>query len=531
MPRYLLYARKSTESEDRQVLSIDSQVKELTAFARSRDFAVAGVLSESRSAKSPGRAVFGELLREIAHGKADGILCWKLDRLARNPVDGGALIWALDEGHLREIVTPERAFTNTGSDKFWMQLEFGIAKKYVDDLSDNVRRGFRAKLARGWFPGLPPLGYMNDPRTKTIVLDPERAPLVRKIWDLVLAGERPLTVLDRANRTWGFRTRVFGQNGGRPLAPSAFYRLLETPFYYGLLVRNGESFPGAHEPLITKDEYDRVQRILRRPNRKTRHAFAFTGLIRCGECGMSVTAQYHVNPYGSEYVHYHCSKRRKDYRCRQRTLSLPKLEEQILSYLARIRLGDRYRDWAMTWVRTRQAEDEGARAAAVRSAEEARASARKRLDALTELRLRDLLTDEEYAGKRKALVAEELELRRRSERAEGDGAEALELSGKALIFADQARKRFAEGSLEEKREILVALGSNFTLMNRILTISLQKPFLWIEEGREFRSGVGLMERMRTFFREHPRAIAWPKWCERARYGFRIASPSNGRKMG
>src|SRR5262245_15068932 len=122
--RYIIYARKSTESEDRQVLSIDSQVHELREFARSRGIQVATVLSEARSAKAPGRTVFGGLMRELARERAQGILCWKLDRLARNPVDGGALIWAFDEGKLREIATPQRSFSNTGNDKFWMQLEF-----------------------------------------------------------------------------------------------------------------------------------------------------------------------------------------------------------------------------------------------------------------------------------------------------------------------------------------------------------------------------------------------------------------------
>lgn len=129
MPRYILYARKSTESEDRQVLSIDSQIRELQDLARSQSLKVTAVLSEARSAKSPGRQVFGDLLRELARGRADGILCWKLDRLARNPVDGGALIWAIDENKLSQIVTPQRTFTNTSNDKFWMQLEFGMAKK------------------------------------------------------------------------------------------------------------------------------------------------------------------------------------------------------------------------------------------------------------------------------------------------------------------------------------------------------------------------------------------------------------------
>jgi site-specific DNA recombinase len=149
MSNYIIYARKSTESEDRQVLSIDSQVKELKALAQSLGLEIGEILSEAQSAKAPGREVFSRLMKRAYQGQVKGIISWKLDRLARNPLDGGNLIWALEEKKIEEIVTPQRTFSNTGNDKFWMQLEFGMAKKYVDDLSDNVKRGNRAKLELG----------------------------------------------------------------------------------------------------------------------------------------------------------------------------------------------------------------------------------------------------------------------------------------------------------------------------------------------------------------------------------------------
>src|SRR3989304_6405528 len=174
MSQYITYCRKSSESEERQVLSIESQIKELKELARRLDLPASEVLSESQSAKYPGRPVFNEIIRRIQKGQVRGIICWKLDRLARNPVDGSALIWALDQNMIHEIVTPHGTFKNNSNDKFLMQLEFGMAKKYVDDLSDNVKRGNRAKLERGWNPGLPPLGYLNDPKNRTIMRDPDR---------------------------------------------------------------------------------------------------------------------------------------------------------------------------------------------------------------------------------------------------------------------------------------------------------------------------------------------------------------------
>lgn len=199
MSQYIIYCRKSSESEERQILSIDSQVKEIKEFAKRLNIEISEVLTESQSAKYPGRPIFNSMMKRVYQGEVKGIFCWKLDRLSRNPIDGGQIIWAVDQGKLSEIITPYGTFKNIGNDKFMMQIEFGTAKKYVDDLSDNVRRGLRAKLERGWLPGLPPLGYLNEPKERSIVKDPERFPLVRKMWDLLLQGIKPSQILKTAN--------------------------------------------------------------------------------------------------------------------------------------------------------------------------------------------------------------------------------------------------------------------------------------------------------------------------------------------
>ena len=513
MPRYILYARKSTESEDRQVLSIDSQIKELTDLARSQAIEVASVLQECRSAKAPGREIFGRMLREIARGRVEGILCWKLDRLARNPVDGGALIWAFDEGTLQQIVTPQRTFTNTGNDKFWMSLEFGIAKKYVDDLSDNVKRGIRAKHEQGWRTGLPPLGYLNDRATKTIAEDPVRFPLLRKLIDRILAGEPPLRLLSVLNGEWGFRTRPTRHGGGRSLNESGLYRLLSNPFYYGLIESGGGSWPGRHRPLISKDEFDRIQEILGRPTRpqKERHRFAYTGLIRCGECGLAITAEEKTNRYGSQYTYYHCTKRNPAAHCGQRTIRLEALEAQILEVLRRIRLPDDYRDWAMKHLRDMAAEEASTRKAASQSVESAAKAVEKQLGALTDLRVRGFIDDEEFAAKRRELVESRLRLRERLAK-HGNTPNWLEPASQAILFANEATIRFERGSIDERRRILLTVGSHFLMKERILRIQLQKPFVLIDESARDQRNRCIVDQVRTFFQEHPKLIQWPSFC-------------------
>jgi site-specific DNA recombinase len=186
MPAYVIYARKSSESEEQQILSIESQIKELEILPQKQKLEIAEIYSESKSAKVLGRPIFNKMMAEIYRRdtlhkkKIKGILCGKLDRLARNLVDDSSLVWALEEKKINQIVTPGRTFYINSNDKFWMELEFGMAKKYMDDLSDNVKRGLKAKIEKGWLPGVTPLGYKNNKITHLIDLDENIAPFIKE---------------------------------------------------------------------------------------------------------------------------------------------------------------------------------------------------------------------------------------------------------------------------------------------------------------------------------------------------------------
>ncbi len=476
---YFLYCRKSSEDEDRQVLSIDSQHREMERCA----FAWPGVkiiefLGESRSARTPGRPVFDDMIRRIEKGEAQGIIAWHPDRLARNSIDGGRIVYLLDTGRLRDLKFANYTFENTSQGKFMLQIMFGQSKYYSDALSENIRRGNRTKIELGWLPSRAKLGYLNDPATRTTIPDPERFPLVRRIWELALTGAYPpRRIWEIATKEWGLTSPQRRRSGGVPIALPTVYKILSSPFYAGVLEWDGKTYPGKHEPMVTLDEFERVQEILGRPGRvRPKHYdFPYTGLIRCGECTLSVTAENKVNRFGSRYTYYHCTRRRRDYVCRQPSIEARELEGQFLDFLAEVVPPQTVVSYALARVDRLSRAGVDDREAQRRSALRSLASVQTQLRNLTRLRVRDVLSDEDFLRERAELERDELRLR-----------ESLERLSRARSWFEPAREfvlsnaglisRFERAEPREKRLIVETVGSNPRLRDRTVLLEANKPF-------------------------------------------------------
>jgi DNA invertase Pin-like site-specific DNA recombinase len=329
------------------------------------------------------------MVARLQKGEASGILCWKLDRLARNPVDGGQISWMLQQGVIQQIQTYGRSYYPTDN-VLLMAVELGMANQYVRDLSINVKRGVRSKLAKGEPFGPVPEGYLNTPDRvkgeKCAVIDPERFPLVKKMWDMMLTGHyNPQQILKIANSEWSYKTLQRKKQGGKPLARSTIYRMFSNPFYYGMILyqKTGELYQGSYKPMITKDEFHRVQIILGskglKPASHTKE-FAHTGQIRCAGCQCQITAEEKFrikctkckqkfthtysanrascpkcgteikdmkNPKTYHYVLYHCTKRKNTevFRCSQSSISSKDLQDQFKKFLRTITIRQEYVEW------------------------------------------------------------------------------------------------------------------------------------------------------------------------------------------
>jgi site-specific DNA recombinase len=342
--RYCVYARKSSENEERQILSIDSQIKEMLELADREGLEIVMMKRESHSAKETGqRPIFNEIVEEIKDAKYNGILTWAPDRISRNAGDLGKIVDLMDAGLLHEIRTYGQRFTNSPSEKFLLMILGSQAKLENDNRAVNVRRGMRTRCEMGLRPGVAPVGYMNDKhadRRCQATIDPIRAPIIKQIFEKM------------ANDKWSGR-RIhqwlkfelnFTSRANKNMTLSSVYLVIQNPFYYGTFEypeKSGNWYQGKHEPIVTKELFDRANEQLKRDNilRSDIKEFAFTKLMLCGSCGSGITADEKfkkmIDGTSNRYVYYGCTKH-KDKFCKNGYTKEEELITQLVSLMDQV---------------------------------------------------------------------------------------------------------------------------------------------------------------------------------------------------
>ena len=456
--RYILYARKSTEEDDRQVLSIEAQLVELQEYAAKEKLEIVASLCEAKTAKEPGRIKFGEMLSLLEKGRADGIIAWHPDRLARNSVDGGKIIHFVDRGLICSLKFPTFWFEPTPQGLFMLNIAFGQSKYFVDNLRENVKRGLRQKIRNGVWPGWAPVGYLNNPKTRGVDIDHEKSRLIKKVFELYATGSYPLHSL--AN--WCVKHNLRG-NKNNKVSISSLQKILQNIFYIGLMKFKGEIFEGTHEPLISKKLFDKCREVMTKRGKKKdirKHHFAFLGLLKCVSCGCSITAEIQK---GHHY--YHCTKKKRP--CQEKHYVREEtLTEQITSFLQKVSLSSQDTEKVLAELQKDESRAKGKAKTTVQNLKIELAEIEAKLEKLLDAYLGEVISAEDYKLKKERLLTRKVELGEQIRDFEQKGLSWLEPAREFVLSLNQAAKLVESGNKEEMTTFLKTIGSNHVLENR-----------------------------------------------------------------
>ena len=455
------------DEPERQILSIEAQLAELREYAKKENLHVVREFVESKTAKEPGREIFNDMLARVENGEAEGILAWHPDRLARNSIDSGRIIYLVDTGKIRELKFPTFWFDPTPQGKFMLSIAFGQSKYYVDNLSENIKRGIRQKLRNGIWPAWAPLGYKNDKERRYIVVDKEKAKCIRKAFELYATGKYPLSEIRKIINAAG----LVGKKD-KVLSVSNYQYMLKNPIYYGVIRYNGEIYDGKHEPIITKKLFDRVQEVMRqksKPKGKKLKPYIYRGVFRCGECGCFITTETQKG-----YNYLRCTKRK--IACFQPYTREEKVTEQIRTEIQKVSLCSTWAEKCIAELEQEQTEKAQAESSFAQKMRDELAEIECKLDTLLDLVLDSRISQEEYANKKHKLINRKKELQQDLAAFERKSDNRFEPLIQFIKAANQAENIALRGNPEQCRDFLKKIGSNPRIAERRLALDVKIPF-------------------------------------------------------
>lgn len=508
--RYFIYARKSTDAEDKQITSIEDQISETQKIAQRLNLQVVDIISESKSAKEPGREAFNQMLTRIHKGEADGILCWKLNRLARNPIDGGQISWMLQQQVIKHIQTNDSDY-KPEDNVLIMLVEFGVANQFVNDLSVDVKRGMRKKAERGWLPApVLPLGYLHNSKRevkqgKEIINDSSSFKKVKRLWELLLTGEYAIADLKKEGDLMNLRTIK-----GNYLSLSSYYRMFSNPFYAGRFRWRGASgtsqeYQGKHEPMISEQEFEKARKICGiryTPPLYCKEEKSYRSLFSCGECGCAMTRDRVKRAYcksckrkfsiknrdrcpschrsikdTSEFtfldkVYYRCTKKKK--KCSQKYIEESKLTNIIESYFEDMILSDDFLQWALEALKNVSKQPVGGDIQ--KELSKTKNILKRRLKNYTMMRADNEINADEFAMCRRDIEEQLTRTERQLKNlVEGD-KETITGFKDAISFLKLTKEGFKNKPYKERRAMIQQLGSNPIISGEKLYFATPKTY-------------------------------------------------------
>lgn len=493
-----VYLRRSQDREDRQALSIEKQDTQVQQLLNKNGSLVPLFLPpEERSAKTPGRPIFNEMMSRVESGEVRYIAVWLLSRLSRNPVDGGKVIYALDTGKLLAIYTPNRVYRNTPDDKMILAIELALAKKNNDDLSVQVKEGFETKRAHGQYPGPAFLGYINAiirPGERNIVPDPDKASKVIQLCDMAATGLYRIDDLLKEAQNIGLTSKA-----GNPISKQTLIDMLKRRANTGVFHYSGtgEWHQGSYEPLISVELYDKIQVAMgwikptnhEKPATTTGRYYPYKGFFLCNTCKFSVTAYTKPKKLASgkeaEYVFYTCTKKNKRVECKEPQLSSVILEQEIKARMQEYEITETDAVECHSWLEYHYESYIKKKNQYKTQWLKDRRTAQKALDTLDEKLETGVITDDRYRERSAMHTAEVARTTELLNSADTNAERWLELAKQAFAGVTNIGDLFEMANYEERRRLMSFLGSNWYLTNKKVALTPRKPLDLLHKSTEY----------------------------------------------
>lgn len=482
MKKTVLYARVSSKEQQEDGFSIPAQLKLLKEYAAKQGFQIAREFVDVETAKQEGRTSFGQMIGFLKESPSiQNVLVEKTDRLYRNFRDYVTVDDLIANGLTIHLVKESEILgqNSKSHQKFIHGIKVLMAKNYIDNLSEEVKKGMQEKAEQGEYPSTAPIGYRNDAVTHLLVLQEEDGRAIKSLCEMFITGNYSLSQLRQAGIDAGLRGRV----SGRSLSRSEIERILKSPIYYGAFWWKGRLYQGKHEPIISKELFDLVQKTLadrHRATRAKRYSFTFSGIFRCGYCGCTLSAERHKG----KYVYYRCTQSRGP--CQQKFLKEELIDEIAAGLVKRIQLEENLLDWLRETLRQSHADEQAFHDAQIEALEEKEKAIQRRLDQIYIDKLDGKITEEFWRQKTDEWRAEQDEIRRKLVLHRQANRSYIEEGVKILELTQHAPAFYLRATPEEKREILKTVLSNCALKDATPIPVYNKPFGWMVDLADFK---------------------------------------------
>ena len=479
----ILFCRVSSKEQEETGYSLPSQKKLLTDYSQAKDYKIDKIFSLSESAGGhKQRKVFLEMLEYLNKSKIKILVVEKTDRLTRNMRDAVAVNSWIDGDEERQVHFVKENFilqkNSKSNDKFIWGIKVTTAQYYLDNLSEEVKKGQKEKLQQGWLPTTPPYGYktIGDKGHKIHILDEKMAPLIKEMFNLYATGEYSLQKLTLKMREMGLRS----SQGGK-VHRSRIHALLTNPFYIGKNVWLGKVTPGQQEHLIDDDIFEKVGMILTRKSAPyyTKHEYLFKGLFRCVSCGGLITWEEHKG-----FVYGHCNHRRDGCSACKWTKE-EKVEEQIVDELASFKIDNpKLMKWLSKALKETNKMESNLYLNSISELEKNREISKKRLDAIYIDKIDGKITQDYYNLKfdefSKDLESIDKNISKLTKITNSEQTKKADL----YDLAQQGREKYLEGKPEKRRELIRMVFNNLKLNGSNVIFELDKNYLLLKNLAE-----------------------------------------------